>query len=114
MVSSAMIFILLYYTSHHDACRNLYGRSAARLPTGHSSWPACQGTSPTLVLRARVHEWSLPAGWPAQTAYIGTDCVYFRYRCMNAPAGAFCPSLSGLFDPNRDRHAKMGHAVQYV
>jgi hypothetical protein len=34
-----------------------------------------------------MHEWLLPAGWPAQTAYIGTDCVYFRYRCMNTGSG---------------------------
>jgi hypothetical protein len=33
---------------------------------------------------------------------------------MNTPAGASCPSFLGLFDPNRDRHAEVGHAVQYV
>src|SRR3954451_18284127 len=56
-------------TSRHDACRNLYWRSTARLPTGHPSWSACRGTGPTLVLLARVHEWSLPTGWPARSAY---------------------------------------------
>jgi hypothetical protein len=30
------------------------------------------------------------------------------------PSRAFCPSLFGLFDPNRDRHAELGHAVQDV
>jgi hypothetical protein len=33
---------------------------------------------------------------------------------MNTPAGASCPSLPGLFDPNRDGHAEVGQAVQYV
>jgi hypothetical protein len=33
---------------------------------------------------------------------------------MNSPAGASCPSLLGLFDPDRDRHAEAGHAVQYI
>ena len=64
--------VLVCYTSHHDACQNLYWRSKARLPTGHPSWPTRQGTSPTLVLGARVHMWLLPAGWPARTAYTGT------------------------------------------
>src|SRR5271165_986085 len=31
----------------------LYGRSKARLPTGHSSWPTRWGTSPITVLEAR-------------------------------------------------------------
>jgi len=30
------------------------------------------------------------------------------------PSRAFCPSLFGLFDPNGDRHAEVGHAVQDV
>src|SRR3954463_5733666 len=60
-------------TSRHDACRNLYGRSRARLPTGHPSWPTCQGTGPTLVLVARVRNWSLPTGRLARSAYTGTD-----------------------------------------
>src|SRR5215211_5327247 len=60
-------------TSRHDACRNLYGRSRARLPTGHPSWPTCRGTGPTLVLVARVRNWSLPTGRLARSAYTGTD-----------------------------------------
>ena len=60
-------------TSRHDACRNLYGRSRARLPTGHASWPACRGTGPKLVLVARVRNWSLPTGRLARSAYTGTD-----------------------------------------
>src|SRR5690349_25127289 len=47
----------------------LYGRSKARLPTGHSSWPTRQGTSPISVLAARGGRWSLPASWPAWPAY---------------------------------------------
>src|SRR5215210_2382393 len=65
--------ILSCPTSRHDACRNLYGRSRARLPTGHPSWPACRGTDPRLVLVARVHGWSLPTGRLARSAYTGTD-----------------------------------------
>src|SRR3954447_18619760 len=60
-------------TSRHDACRNLYGRSRARLPTGHPSWPTCRGTGPKLVLVARVRNWSLPTGRLARSAYTGTD-----------------------------------------
>src|SRR3954470_24720943 len=60
-------------TSRHDACRNLYGRSRARLPTGHPSWPVCRGTDPRLVLVARVRNWSLPTGRLARSAYTGTD-----------------------------------------
>src|ERR671938_204888 len=41
-------------TSHHDACRSLYGRSKARLPTGHPSWPTRQGTVPSWCSRHRV------------------------------------------------------------
>src|SRR3954466_9597257 len=51
----------------------LYGRSRARLPTGHPSWPVCRGTDPRLVLVARVHGWSLPTGRLARSAYTGTD-----------------------------------------
>ena len=57
-----------YDASHHDACRYLYWRSRAQLPTGRSSWPTRRDTSPTLVLWARVHERSLPAGQPARLA----------------------------------------------
>ena len=60
-------------TSRHDACRNLYGRSRARLPTGHPSWPTCRGTGLKLVLVARVRNWSLPTGRLARSAYTGTD-----------------------------------------
>src|SRR3954470_4552991 len=65
--------VLSCSTSYHDACRNLYGRSRARLPTGHPSWPVCRGTDPRLVLVARVHGWSLPTGRLARSAYTGTD-----------------------------------------
>src|SRR3954453_18002065 len=65
--------VLSYPTSHHDACRNLYGRSGARRPTGHPSWPACRGTDPRWVLVARVHGWLLPTGRLARSAYTGTD-----------------------------------------
>src|SRR3954451_23384704 len=60
-------------TSRHDACRNLYGRSRAQLPTGHPSWPTCRGTDPRLVLVARVHGWSLPTGRLARSAYTCPD-----------------------------------------
>src|SRR5829696_1312593 len=65
--------VLSCHTSQHDTCRNLYGRSWARLPTGHPSWPTCRGTGPTLVLVARVRNWSLPTGRLARSAYTGTD-----------------------------------------
>ena len=81
--SSAMVLVLPCHTSRHDACRNLYGRSRARLPTGHPPWPACRGTGPTLVLMARVHGWLLPAGRPARPAYTRTGRALPGYRCTN-------------------------------
>jgi len=39
----------------------LYGRSKARLATGHSSWPTRRGTNPITVLKARGGRWWLPA-----------------------------------------------------
>src|SRR5918998_2479847 len=53
-VPSLMILTLRDDTSRHDACRSLYGRSKARLPTGPASWPTRQGTCPIMVLKARV------------------------------------------------------------
>src|SRR5215213_5415659 len=79
--------VLSYPTSHHDACRNLYGRSGARLPTGHPSWPACRGTDPRLVLVARVHGWLLPTGRLARSAYTGTDRALPGYRCTDRLGG---------------------------
>jgi len=92
----------------------LAGRSKARLPTGHPSWPTCQGTNPTLVLRARVHEWSLPAGWPARTAYTGTGRASFGYRCMKIGWVATSPQVHVSFDTNGDRPAEAGHPVERV
>src|SRR4051812_23903950 len=66
---SAMILALQDDTSHHDAGRSLYGRSKARLPTGHASWPTRRGTSPIMVLTARSGRWLLPTSWPAWRAY---------------------------------------------
>src|SRR5215204_4299053 len=71
-------------TSRHDACQNLYWRSRARLPTGHPSWPACRGTDPRLVLVARVHGGSLPAGRLARSAYTRTDRALPGYRLHGA------------------------------
>src|SRR3954449_4980971 len=79
--------VLSCSTSRHDACRNLYGRSRARLPTGHPSWPACRGTDPRLVLVARVHGWSLPAGRLARSAYTRTDRAFPGYRCTDRLVG---------------------------
>src|SRR4051812_29877468 len=82
--------VLSCSTSRHDACRNLYGRSRARLPTGHPCEPACRGTDPRLVLVARVHGWSLPAGRLARSAYTHThtDRALPGYRCTDRLAGA--------------------------
>jgi hypothetical protein len=82
-VSSAMVLVLPCHASRHDACRNLYRRSEARLPTGHPSWPACRGTGPKLVLMARVHKGLLPAGRPARPAYTRTRRALPGYRCTN-------------------------------
>src|SRR4051794_17758289 len=49
-----MILALRDDTSRHDVCRSLYGRSKARLPTGHASRPTRRGTCPIMVLTARV------------------------------------------------------------
>src|SRR3954467_6615032 len=49
-----MILALRDATSRHDAGRSLYGRSKARLPTRPASWPTRRGTSPIMVLMARV------------------------------------------------------------
>src|SRR3954453_13337866 len=81
-------------TSRHDACRNLYGRSRAQLPTGHPSWPVCRGTDPRLVLVARVHGWSLPTGRLARSAYTRLDRALPEYRCTDRFAGA--EELSGV------------------
>src|SRR5689334_5659547 len=75
--------VLSWPTSRHDACRNLYGRSRARLPTGHPSWPTCRGTGPKLVLVARVRNWSLPTGRLARSAYARTDRALPGYRVRN-------------------------------
>src|SRR3954449_3523896 len=80
--------VLSCSTSRHDACRNLYWRSRARLPTGHPSWPACRGTDPRLVLVARVHGWSLPAGRLARAAYTRLDRALPGYRGTDRSAGA--------------------------
>src|SRR4051794_39644651 len=88
--------VLSCSTSRHDACRNLYGRSRARLPTGHPSWPACRGTDPRLVLVARVHGWSLPAGRLARSAYTRLDRALPGYRCAIQGVGAE-RSLDGAF-----------------
>src|SRR5215207_637756 len=80
--------VLSWPTSRHDACRNLYGRSRARLPTGHPSWPVCRGTDPRLVLVARVHGGSLPTGRLARSAYTRTDRAVPGYRCTDGLAGA--------------------------
>src|SRR3954453_22174233 len=62
-----MVFALRDDTSRHDAGRSLYGRSKARLPTGPASWPTRQGTSPIMVLKARVDAvCSQRAGPPGQ------------------------------------------------
>src|SRR4051794_16629820 len=68
-VPSAMILALRDATSRHDAGRNLYGRSTARLPAGLASWPTRQGTSPLMVLKAQGGCWLLPTSWPAWPAY---------------------------------------------
>src|SRR4051812_23164720 len=89
-------------TSRHDACRNLYGRSRARLPTGHPSWPACRGTDPRLVLVARVHGWSLPAGRLARSAYTRTDRALPGYRCTDQGCGRTldpCTTLAMAGEP---------------
>src|SRR5215210_4021993 len=66
-VPSLMILPLQDDTSRHDAGRSLYGRSKARLPTGPASWPTRQGTSPIMVLMARVDAGcSQRAGPPGQ------------------------------------------------
>src|SRR3954468_4142 len=83
--------VLSCSTSRHDACRNLYWRSRARLPTGHPSWPACRGTDPRLVLVARVHGWSLPAGRLARSAYTRLDRALPGYRCTDHGCGRTDP-----------------------
>src|SRR3954467_6772419 len=83
-------------TSHHDACRNLYGRSRARLPTGHPSWPVCRGTDPRLVLVARVHGWSLPTGRLARSAYTGTDRALPDTGARIRGGAALTPTPSGV------------------
>ncbi|HEX8799094.1 MAG TPA: hypothetical protein VF772_10795, partial [Terriglobales bacterium] len=50
-------------TGRHDACRSLYWRSVARLPTGHPSWPTRWGTCPIMVLEARGGRLVAPNGW---------------------------------------------------
>ena len=45
-----------WHTSRHDACRSLYRRSKARLPTGHPSWPTRRGTSPIWCSRHEVDD----------------------------------------------------------
>src|SRR6185503_18895088 len=84
-VSSAMILALQDDTSRHDAGRSLYGRSKARLPTGHASWPTRRGTCPIMVLMARSGRWLLPTSWPAWRAYnvcLPDTCRGYR---MDAP-----------------------------
>src|SRR5215217_7479923 len=78
-------------TSRHDAGRSLYGRSKARLPTGLASWPTRQGTSPIMVLMARVDAGcSQRAGPPGQLT-ARRDQTPGGYR-MDAPTiGAVTP-----------------------
>src|SRR5215218_4429036 len=83
--------VLSWPTSRHDAGRNLYGRSRARLPTGHPSWPVCRGTDPRLVLVARVHGWSLPTDRLARSAYTRTDRAVPEYRCTDHGCGRTDP-----------------------
>src|SRR3954454_6348501 len=62
-----MILALRDDTSRHDACRSLYGRSKARLPTGPASRPTRRGTCPIMVLTTRVDAGcSRRAGPPGQ------------------------------------------------
>src|SRR3954467_6653875 len=100
-------------TSRHDACRNLYGRSRARLPTGHPSWPACRGTDPRLVLVARVHGWSLPAGRLARSAYTRTDRALPGYRCVIRVVDVRRSLGTFSGDALRHRHPEPGHPVEH-
>src|SRR5215207_7613264 len=68
-VLSTMILALQDDTSRHYACRSVYRRAKARLPTGLASWPTRQGTCPTMVLTARADGWLLPTSWPVWPAY---------------------------------------------
>src|SRR5215218_6823294 len=88
--------VLSCHTSQHDTCRNLYGRSRARLPTGHPSWPTCQGTGPKLVLVARVRNWSLPTGRLARSAYTRTKSCPSWIQVRNS-GDRRRPVLDGAF-----------------
>src|SRR4051812_45722073 len=85
-----MILALQDDTSRHDAGRSLYGRSKARLPTGHASWPTRRGTCPIMVLTARSGRWLLPTSWPAWRAYnvcLPDTCRGYR---VDAPQRPWC------------------------
>src|SRR5690349_18710152 len=49
----------------------LYGRSKARLPTGHSSWPTRRGTSPITVLDGT--RWTVVA--PSELTRLASLCL---------------------------------------
>src|SRR6187397_2938423 len=72
IVSSAIYLSLL--ASHEPPRRLPIPVPALEGATSYwaSPWPTCRGTSPTLVLAARVREWSLPTGRPARSAYADT------------------------------------------
>jgi hypothetical protein len=77
----------------HDACRSLYWRSRARLPTRHPSWPTRRGTCPILVLKARGGRWLLPTGRPAWPAYNSRQPdVSGGYRVDASPTALMCQS----------------------
>src|SRR3954454_24432675 len=96
-----MILALRGDTSRHDAGRSLYGRSKARLPTGHASWPTRRGTCPIMVLTARSGRWLLPTSWPAWRAYnVCLPDTCRRYR-VDAPDGISVPEWRCYTDSGR-------------
>src|SRR4051812_42426151 len=112
-----MILALRDDTSRHDVCRSLYGRSKARLPTGHASWPTRRGTCPIMVLTARSGRWLLPTSWPAWRAYSssrldtwrvqggGVSCVHpsNAERVSRSPVLPNAPSTWLIAKPRVDR-----------
>src|SRR3954466_67674 len=101
-----MILALRGDTSRHDAGRSLYGRSKARLPTGHASWPTRRGTCPIMVLTARSGRWLLPTSWPAWRAYnVCLPDTCRGYRCGRPPTALVCQS-GGV--EHHSREASMG------
>src|SRR3954463_5267302 len=80
-----------------DPCTGARRRDFA----GPASWPTRRGTSPIMVLMARVDGWLLPTSWPAWPAYSSSRPDTWRVQGWDAPPAAGLKPPQGDTDASR-------------